>query len=538
MEALYQRYRPLCITVIVISAILQPLFAFASTDPTPTGEWQISTPETQGMQSPLLVDMMEHIMHRGLMIDSLLIVRNGHIVMDAYFAPFAKGQKHNIYSCTKSVMSALIGIAIDKGYIKSVDQPIIDFFPDKAFANADDLKKSITIENLLMMASGLKCRDSWRHFWRGLIEMRGSADWAQYVLDLPMETTPGEKFEYCNGASHLLSVIIHNAAQMRTLAFARQYLFEPLGITDIDWDTSPQGYDIGWAEMRLKPHDMAKFGWLYLKKGLWGNQQLVPSAWVEESTRQHIETILFDYYGYQWWGDDGGYYMAVGYKGQRIFVVPEKNMVVVVTGDLTGGDGLKSKILLDSYIIPAAASKQQLPENAYAQSRLNELVSSVATIPPEGITWASVAEGVAKDGIFTRTASPAFSLKYPFGSRKAGLDYPGEVMKMKTLGDIKFSASVGEIPEGTALQDYGPKIYAPQLEGVGSNIDIISNKEITLECGTTAYRTEIKWLWNNSIPILTFLVSAYKDDKVVFVCAHPWKNHIYAEPIVLSLSFQ
>ena len=190
--------------------------------------------------------------------------------------------------------------------------------------------------------------------------MRSSADWAQYVLDLPMAEPPGEKFEYCNGVSYLLSVIIQNTTKIKTLDFARKHLFEPLGIIDIGWATSPQGVDIGYGEMWLKPHDMAKFGWLYLNKGRWGNKQILPSAWVEVSTRGHIDATLFDHYGYQWWVDSAGYYMAVGYKGQRIFVVPEKNIVAIFTGNLTGTESLISKNLLDFFIIPAASSPNSI----------------------------------------------------------------------------------------------------------------------------------------------------------------------------------
>jgi CubicO group peptidase (beta-lactamase class C family) len=195
----------LFILPIFIILVFSYSYANASANTYPSQGWQISTPEEQGMQSQMLAEMMEHIKKNTFNIDSILIVRNGHIVFDAYFYPFSNEQKHHIYSCTKSIMSALIGIAIDKGYIKNVNQPIREFFPDKAFANADDLKKSITLENLLMMASGLKCRDSYLYRWAGFFEMRYSNDWAQYVLDLPMEKDPGEKFEYCNGVSYLLS---------------------------------------------------------------------------------------------------------------------------------------------------------------------------------------------------------------------------------------------------------------------------------------------------------------------------------------------
>ncbi len=111
-------------------------------------------------------------------------------------------------------------------------------------------------------------------------------------------------------------------------------------------------------------------------------------------------------------------------------------------------------------------------------------------------------------------------------------------MSMKTLGDVRFSAAVADIPEGLELEDFGPIVYAAQLKNVGSNIKVISNKEITLKCGTKAYQTDIKWLWNNTIPIKTFLVSVYRDGKCIFVSAHPWKNHDKVEPIVQSLTFK
>jgi len=537
---LLQDKKPIALYILfifLISVFSYP-YATASATTYPTDAWHISTPEEQGMRSELLVEMMEHIKNNSFHIDSILIIRNGNLVFDAYFWPFSKNQKHNIYSCTKSIMSALIGIAIDKGFIRNVDQPITDYFPDKSAAGFDDLKKSITLKNLLTMSSGFKCRDSYLYRWAGLLEMRYSPDWAQYVLDLPMAEAPGKKFEYCNGVSYLLSVIIQNTTKMKTLDFARKHLFDPLGITGIRWATSPQGVDIGYGEMWLTPHDMARFGWLYLNKGRWGNQQILPSAWVEASTRGHLPATSFDHYGYQWWVDSAGYYMAVGFKGQRIFVVPEKNIVAVFTGDLTGRDRLISKKLLDAYIIPAASTSNSRALNPEEKARLDALVNSVATAPAKGYTWASEDEGAAKDGVFMRTASPGFIFEYPLGSKKSAIDAAGQIMRMKTPGDVSFSASVYDIPEGVKLEDFGPKGYAPQLEGVGSNIKVISNKEIRLKCGTKAYRTEITWLWNDIMPVTTLLVSTYKDGKIIFVCAHPWKNHYSAEPIVQSLTFK
>ena len=179
-----------------------------------------------------------------------------------------------------------------------------------------------------------------------------------------------------------------------------------------------------------------------------------------------------------------------------------------------------------------------MPSNEKEQARLDALVNSVIKAPPTGFTWTSENEGMAKDGVFKRTASPAFKFEYPLGSKKEAIRYPDQVMRMKTPGDIGFSASVGAIPEGMKLEDFGAKLYAQELENVGSNIKVISNQEITLKCGTKAYRTDITWLWDNRVPITTFLVSVYKDGKCIFLCAHPWKYHDKAEPIVQSWSFK
>ena len=517
-------------------------YAFASPTIYPTNGWQIAIPEEQGMQSCKLADMMDYIRNEQYNIDSITVVRNGNLVLDAYFWPYTRGQKHNIASCTKSVTSALVGIAIDKGFIPNVDQSVLDFFPDKMFANFDSRKRSMTIENLLMMASGLDCRDTYLDQWQGLYDMRNSSDWVQYVLNRPMSERPGEKFEYCNGASFLLSAIIRNATKMSTLDFAKQYLFTPLGIADVDWETSPQGYHLGYGEMWLTPHDMAKIGWLYLNKGKWGNKQVIPSVWVEASTRGHMDATLFDHYGYQWWIDSVGwfdsvdYYVAVGYEGQRIFVVPEKNLVVVFTGHLTGKDSFIPKKLLSSYIIPAVSSSDALPQNKKDQTRLNMLIGEVAKATP--YIWTSEIEGIAKDYTFQRTASPAFQFKYPMGSEKAEINTPGQIMKMKSPGNVVISASIVDIPENIQIEEFGPKYFLMRLKKYGSDFEITSNKEITLQGGARAYRTDFKWLWNKNVSMTTFLVSVYTDGKCIFLNTLTWKDSERCEPIITSLTLK
>jgi hypothetical protein len=231
------------------------------------------------------------------------------------------------------------------------------------------------------MATGLECRDSSLYNWEGLFQMWKSENWNQYMLDLPLVEAPGTRFEYCNGATYLLSAIIQKTTGMRSLEFARNNLFDPLGITDVYWLANPQGIDIGMGGMWLKPHDMAKFGWLFLNKGEWDSKTIVSEEWVDAATQGHIKADFFDQYGYQWWIDNDGYYVAVGYGGQRIFVVPKVNLVVVFTS--FNAVLREPDILLKSYIIKAVESDLPLPANVTAKERLEALVKKCQAPPTQ-----------------------------------------------------------------------------------------------------------------------------------------------------------
>ena len=330
------------------------------------------------MDSEMLADMLDTIQERNYNIDSVSVIRNGYMVADAYIHPFSPDSRHIIHSCTKSIISALIGIAIEEGYIESVEQPVLDFFPGRTVANLDANKKAMTLERLLTMTSGLNCRDSYLYRWRGLHQMEQSQDWVQFMLDLPMAEAPGTRFEYCNGASFLLSAIIQETAGMSALVFAEEHLFGPLGISDVEWPSNPQGITIGWGELRMRPQDMAKIGYLYLNEGQWDGKQIVPPAWVEASTRKHISATLQDGYGYQWWVADHDVYMALGYAGQFIFVVPEQALVVAFTSDLEERDFYVPQRLLNDFIIPAAKSPTALPDNPDGVALLEARIKALA----------------------------------------------------------------------------------------------------------------------------------------------------------------
>jgi CubicO group peptidase (beta-lactamase class C family) len=322
----------------------------------PTSGWRTSTPEEQGMDSELLADMWEYVQENGLRVDTVTIVRHGYLVLDAYTDSDEENSTHQLYSCTKSVTSALVGIALDQGYIQSVDQPVLSFFPERTVANLDARKEAMTLEHLLTMTDGLDWvrKDVYvTSSGDTTPAMTQSSDWFQFTLDRRMAEKPGSRWNYNGGASHLLSAIIQETTGITALEFAEEHLFGPLGISEVLWSSDPQGRSYGASYLRMMPRDMAKFGYLYLNEGMWDGKQVVPAGWIKASTVNHSPTPQI-YYGYQWWIMPwAGYYSAVGARGQYITVLPELDMVVVFTGDLDPEDVYTPVLLLAFYVLPA-----------------------------------------------------------------------------------------------------------------------------------------------------------------------------------------
>jgi len=275
---------------------------------------------------------------------SLIVCRNGTIIAEEYtnYKGYGADSIKSIMSVTKTFTGVLMGLAIDKGFIESVNDPISKYLTG-IVTFPDNIKANITIDQLLKMSSG--------HSWNGTSPSSlyniwaDSPDQLQYIIDLPLVTTPGTVFNYSDGVSHLLSVIITEATGINTLDFAKKYLFDPIGITKLQWPKDDKGYPNGAAGLRITPADMVKFGNLILNKGKYNDQQVVPESWINTMTTTKITTnndVLYgSEYGYQiWLGYEGGhsYYMAMGWGGQFIFVVPDQQLVVTATcwtSDLT-----------------------------------------------------------------------------------------------------------------------------------------------------------------------------------------------------------
>jgi CubicO group peptidase (beta-lactamase class C family) len=331
----------------------------------PTDGWRTCSPEQVGMDSEYLEEMNEEILVlKELHVDihSVLIIKNGYIVAEQYYSDaFGQDSLHRIYSCTKSLVSALMGIAIDQGSISNVDEKMIDYFPEYTIDNMTEAKAEVTLEELLTMSAGLEwyeldyLYDDEKNTFNA---WSSSEDKVKFVLDRPMVADPGEEYSYNTGISHVISAIIQKATGVRTDSFGVEMLFQPLGIDHYYWPVDNRGVAYGGNGVKLTPRDMAKFGYLYLKNGKWENEQIVPASWVEVSQQPHIKRkfIPDSYYGYQWWVSDELGYSAVGYAGQRITIMPEYELVVVFTNMFAEGNGLQESTpdrLLDTYIIPA-----------------------------------------------------------------------------------------------------------------------------------------------------------------------------------------
>ena len=273
---------------------------------------------------------------------SLLVQRNGVLVAEDYFHGYTPDSLHDVRSVTKSVISVLVGIAIEEGLIPSVDEPVGTYLAPVV----DSIREAVAdipIRAFLMMSSGL----DWHELDRGssYSEWWASDDMVQHVVDLPIVHEPEDRFIYNTGASHLLSVVLTEASGMPTLDFARTYLFDPLGFSGSSWLQENRGYYTGGMGLRITARDMMKLGQMFLDGGLHEGARILPSSWVSESTAPHLDTqdaVPFGpEYGYLWWVGEGGgtnFYFANGYGGQFILVDPELELVIVAQSSWRGTD--------------------------------------------------------------------------------------------------------------------------------------------------------------------------------------------------------
>jgi CubicO group peptidase (beta-lactamase class C family) len=327
----------------------------------PTARWKRDEPEDQQVDPGLLAQADAVVEADMPDVTGFVVVRGGYVIHERYWGErYGRNDPIKIRSITKSVTGALIGIALEEGHLESLDQTLGELIPDKIPDDADPLTETITVRNLLTMTSGWDW-DIGSDYER----LISSENWLEYTLSQPVAYQPGSYFAYNSGGSHVLSVILTEVTGQDTADYAQEKLFSPLGIKRPTWQRSPQDEAVGGFGLELTPRNMAKFGYLHLKNGVWDGEQIIPDEYVAAATSYQSSGDSTGYaaYGYQWWVTEPfgmAAYFALGFGSQYIYVVPERDLVVVF---VKGFDDRPtfisiSRPLIETYVVPAAAPRE------------------------------------------------------------------------------------------------------------------------------------------------------------------------------------
>lgn len=357
--------KPIHLNILVILIVLGACKNQNSEQQIQSFEWEIESPAKASINEELLNDLINKVKDSTLYgVDAIILVKNSKIIFEEYFNGFTADSLHNVTSVGKSITSALVGIAIEKGKIANKHEPIIPYFDqDYTIENLAPEKKQIQIEHLLTMSAGWDCNDWDENSQGNTMHFPDVPNDFAFTLNLPMMKPNGESFSYCSGGANLLGEIIRKQSQMSLKAFADKYLFNKMGITENEWFMAPKSppYEFAGGGNFLKPRDLARLGLLYLHKGVWLGEQIIPSEWITESTSKRIATTEDGDYGYFWWIKDYNYknkivegFEASGNGGNKLVVIPELNIVIVLAGSAYGSEyveGEQAKKIIEDFLL-------------------------------------------------------------------------------------------------------------------------------------------------------------------------------------------
>lgn len=335
-----------------------------------------SGPEAQGVSSSALRAFVEAADKQLDTMNSVMVLRHGHVVAEGWWSPYSAEAPHSLYSLSKSFTSTAVGLAVAEGKL-SVDDEVLKFFPDEAPAEPSKNLKSMRVSDLLRMSTGHE------------VEPKRPPDevWTKVFLSHPVPHKPGTHFLYNTSGTYMLSAIVQKATGMTVLDYLRPRLFEPLGIAHPTWETSPQGISAGGYGLSIRTEDIARFGQLYLQKGKWDGKQLVPADWVERATARQTsngsnpESDWDQGYGYQFWRCRHGAYRGDGAFGQYCIVLPDQDAVIAITSGVKDMQAVLN--LVWDKLLPAFHS-EPLSADDDAQKKLATTLAHLTVRPQEG----------------------------------------------------------------------------------------------------------------------------------------------------------
>ena len=344
-----------------------------------------STPERQGISSTAVLAFIQRADSEIDAMHSFMLVRHGHVVAEAWWAPYDSATPHMLYSLSKSFTSTAVGLAISEGKL-SLNDPVLKFFPEDAPGDPSPNLQAMRVRDLLRMATGHQTENPpWR--WSAGTPPPPDAPWTRTILSQPVPFKPGTHFLYDSPATYMLSAIVQKVTGTTVLDYLRPRLFEPLGIDHPTWLASPQGITLGAFGLMVRTEDIARFGQLYLQKGVWKGRQVVPAAWVTAATSLQVangsspQSDWDQGYGYQFWRSRHNSFRGDGAFGQYCLVLPEVDAVVVIT---SGVRDMQSVMNLVWDALLPAMHPRALPPNPVAARRLATTLARLQVRPPAG----------------------------------------------------------------------------------------------------------------------------------------------------------
>lgn len=412
-----------------------------------------STPEAEGIPSSAILDFIDAVeAHDDPLnaVHSFMLLRHGKVVAQGWWEPYRPELPHTMYSLSKSFTSTAIGIAIHEGLL-GVDDPVLSFFPDDAPEVPSDNLQAMTVRHLLSMNTGHH-EDTLGAVWRGNGEH--GDNWVRAFLAQPVGHEPGSWFVYNTPATYMLSAIITQLTGETLIDYLRPRLFDPLGIEDPSWDADPQGRSLGGTGLHIRTEDIARFGQLYLQRGMWEGRRIVPETWVETATSIHSDTSNTQTnpdwsagYGYQFWRNRNGSYRGDGAFGQFCVVLPEHDAVLAIT---SGTQDMQR--ILDAawdHLLPAFRDEPLLPDRE-GQAALDERLSSLALPVVQGAGSSGTAGDVSgKMWMLDGNALGVERITFEFGADS------DTVTITDGRGEHRITAGRGSWRVGTSAQRTG-----------------------------------------------------------------------------------
>jgi CubicO group peptidase (beta-lactamase class C family) len=334
-----------------------------------------TSPEQQGIASSALLDFVEAMDRQVHDVHSFMLLRHSSVVAEGWWSPYGRDHSHLLFSLSKSFTATAVGLAVAEGHF-SIDDPVLSFFPDETPADVSDFLAALRVRHLLSMSTG-QAVDAWSD-----MVARPDGNWIRAFLGVPVLSAPGTRFVYNTGASYMLSAIVQKTTGLKLHEYLGPRLFEPLGIEQAHWQESPQGIAAGGIGLSLRTEDVARFGQLYLQKGLWEGRRILPQSWVEEATARRISTGDHAHpdwtqgYGYHFWRCRHGAYRGDGVFGQYCIVMPDQDAVLAITGGMDVFAMQQPLSLLWELVLPTMSGGAR-PEDGASHQRLVEKLGSL-----------------------------------------------------------------------------------------------------------------------------------------------------------------